>query len=275
MNLSDFKSIRPEYIVTPGSTVDLASFPTAETGPFKRKKEATKALKKFRKRLSALQERFYAWDKKALLIVLQGMDTAGKDGTIKHVMRGVNPQGVTVTSFKVPSAEELAHDYLWRIHKATPKRGMIGIFNRSHYEDVLVVRVHNLVPPEVWSKRYDQINAFEKHLTENGVVILKFFLHISKEEQARRLQARLDTPEKRWKFSKGDLKERALWDDYMAAYTDAVQKCSTEHAPWFIIPSDVKWYRNYVIGQIITETLEELDPQFPEPEEGLDDIVVT
>jgi PPK2 family polyphosphate:nucleotide phosphotransferase len=224
--------------------------------------------------LRALQERFYAWDRKALLIVLQGMDTAGKDGTIKHVMRGVNPQGVNVTSFKVPTPEELAHDYLWRVHKATPKRSMIGIFNRSHYEDVLVVRVHNLVPPEVWELRYDQINAFEKLLAENGVIILKFFLYISKDEQARRLQARLDTPEKRWKFNKGDLKERLLWDDYMAAYTDAVQKCSTEHAPWFIVPSDNKWYRNFVVGSIITETLDELNPQFPDPEEGLGDIIV-
>jgi len=274
MHLSDDRLVGARYIVTPDSSVDLAAWATAETGEFKSKKQAAKALKKFRKSLRDLQERFYAWDKKALLIVLQGMDTAGKDGAIKHVMRGVNPQGVTVTSFKVPSVEELAHDYLWRVHKAAPKRGMIGIFNRSHYEDVLVVRVHNLVPPEVWSQRYDQINAFEKHLVENGVVILKFFLHISKEEQARRLQARLDNPEKRWKFNKSDLKERAMWDDYMAAYTDVVQKCSTEYAPWFIIPSDVKWYRNYVIGQIITETLADLDPQFPEPETGLDDIVI-
>ncbi len=263
-----------KYIVEPGSSVDLAAFPTAENGSFKNKKQASKALKKYRKHLRDLQERFYAWDKKALLVVLQGMDTAGKDGTIKHVMRGVNPQGVTVTSFKAPSAEELAHDYLWRIHKAVPRRGMIGIFNRSHYEDVLIVRVRNLVPPQVWSQRYDQINAFEKHLVENNVVILKFFLHISKEEQARRLQARLDRPEKRWKFNKGDLKERALWDDYIAAYTDALQKCSTDYAPWYVIPSDVKWYRNYLVGKIITETLEALDPQFPEPEEGLDEIVI-
>ena len=268
------KDLRDRYRVPPGSPVDLTAFDTAENGGFRTKKEGAKALKRYRKKLRKLQDRFYAWDKKALLVVLQGMDTAGKDGTIKHVMRGVNPQGVTVTSFKVPSAEELAHDYLWRIHKAVPRRGMIGIFNRSHYEDVLVVRVHNLVPPEVWSQRYDQINAFEKHLTENGVVILKFFLHISKEEQARRLQARLDTPEKRWKFNKGDLKERALWDDYQAAYADALQKCSTSYAPWYVVPSDVKWYRNYVVGQIITETLQDLDPRYPEPEEGLDEVVI-
>jgi len=269
-----FVDVRPQYVVEPGSKVDLSALDTAETGEFQTPKQGKKALKKYRKALAELQERFYAWDKKALLIVLQGMDTAGKDGTIRHVMRGVNPQGVVVTSFKVPTHEEIAHDYLWRVHKAAPKRSMIGIFNRSHYEDVLVVRVHNLVPPEVWSRRYEQINAFEKFLTENDVIVLKFFLHISKEEQARRLQARLDTPEKRWKFNAGDLKERALWDDYMAAYTDAVQKCSTEHAPWYVVPSDNKWYRNYVVGQIITATLYELDPQFPEPEEGLDDVAI-
>ena len=267
--------VRSRYAVKPGTQVDLSILDTAETDDFKSPKDAKKALKKDRKRLAALQERFYAWDNKALLIVLQGMDTAGKDGTIRHVMSGVNPQGVTVTSFKVPTPEERAHDYLWRIHKAAPKRSTIGIFNRSYYEDVLVVRVHNLVSPEVWGQRYEQINAFEKFLTDNNVVVLKFFLHISKDEQARRLQARLDTPEKRWKFNKNDLKERKLWDDYIAAYTDAVQKCSTEYAPWYIVPSDNKWYRNYVVGRIITETLTDLNPQFPEPEEGLDDIVVT
>ncbi len=275
MSKKTFVDMRPRYMARPGAAVDLSALKTAETGDFETPKQGKKALKKYRKVLSDLQERFYAWNKKSLLIVLQGMDTAGKDGTIRHVMSGVNPQGVSVTSFKVPTSEEAAHDYLWRIHKAVPKRSMIGIFNRSYFEDVLVVRVHNLVPPEIWSQRYDQINAFEKFLTDNDVIILKFFLHISKEEQARRLQARLDTPAKRWKFSKADLKERQYWDDYIAAYTDAVQKCSTDHAPWYIIPSDVKWYRNYVVGQIITATLYELDPQFPEPESGLDDIVIT
>ena len=275
MSKKRFDDLRSKYVVEPGSTVDLSSLNTAETGEFKTPKQGKKALKKYRKALSKLQERFYAWDKKAVLVVLQGMDTSGKDGTIRHVMSGVNPQGVVVTSFKVPTAEELAHDYLWRVHKAVPKRGMIGIFNRSHYEDVLVVRVHNLVPPEVWGRRYEEINAFEKFLTDNDVVILKFFLHISREEQARRLQARLDNPDKRWKFNKGDLKERALWDDYTAAYTDAVQKCSTPHAPWYVVPSDNKWYRNYVVGHIITETLHDLNPQFPAPEEALDDIVIT
>ena len=274
MSKKKFEDVRSRYLVQPGTTVDLSAWDTAETGEFTSPKQGEKALKKYRKRLRKLQDRFYAWDKRAMLIVLQGMDTAGKDGTIKHVMRGVNPQGVMVTSFKQPTPEELAHDFLWRIHKAVPKRSLIGIFNRSHYEDVLVVRVHNLVPPEVWQGRYEHINAFEKSLADSGVVILKFFLHISKEEQARRLQARLDNPDKLWKFNKGDLKERQLWDDYMAAYTDAVQKCSTSYAPWYIVPSDQKWYRNFVVGQIITETLAELNPQYPEPEEGLEDVVI-
>jgi len=274
MTLPNQTSYCERYGVHPGKSVDLSSINPADTGDFQNVKAATKALKKTRKQLRQLQDRFYAWHKKSLLIVLQAMDTAGKDGTIKHVMRGVNPQGVTVTSFKVPTPEELSHDYLWRIHKAVPGRGHIGIFNRSHYEDVLVVRVHNLVPPEVWGRRYEQINHFEQHLAENDVVILKFYLHISLEEQARRLQARLDNPDKRWKFSKGDLKERALWPDYMAAYTDALQKCSTEYAPWYIIPSDNKWYRNLVVAQIITETLQNINPQYPEPEEGLDGIQI-
>ncbi len=274
MSLPNHTTFCERYGVRPGAAVDLSTIDPNDTGEFKSLKEASKSLKKLRKKLRKYQDRFYAWNQKSLLIVLQAMDTAGKDGTIKHVMRGVNPQGVTVTSFKVPTPEEYAHDYLWRIHKAVPKKGMIGIFNRSHYEDVLVVRVHNYVPQNVWSRRYEQINSFEQHLAENDVVILKFYLHISLDEQARRLQARLDNPDKRWKFSKGDLKERKLWDDYMAAYTDAIQKCSTQHAPWYIIPSNNKWYRNYVVAQVIVETLKNMDPQYPDPEEGLEDIVV-
>ncbi len=274
MSLPNRTTFCDRYGVRPGTTVDLSAIDPNETGDFKSLKEASKSLKKLRKKLRKYQDRFYAWNQKSLLIVLQAMDTAGKDGTIKHVMRGVNPQGVTVTSFKVPTPEEYAHDYLWRIHKAVPKKGMIGIFNRSHYEDVLVVRVHNYVPPNVWSRRYEQINSFEQHLSENDVIILKFYLHISLDEQARRLQARLDNPDKRWKFSKGDLKERKLWNDYMVAYTDAIQKCSTQHAPWYIIPSNNKWYRNYVVAQVIVETLKNMNPQYPNPEEGLEDIVV-
>ena len=275
MSLPNRTTFCDRYGVRPGTTVDLSAIDPNETGDFKSLKEASKSLKKLRKKLRKYQDRFYAWNQKSLLIVLQAMDTAGKDGTIKHVMRGVNPQGVTVTSFKVPTPEEYAHDYLWRIHKAVPKKGMIGIFNRSHYEDVLVVRVHNYVPQNVWSRRYEQINSFEQHLSENDVIILKFYLHISLDEQARRLQARLDNPDKRWKFSKGDLKERKLWNDYMVAYTDAIQKCSTQHAPWYIIPSNNKWYRNYVVAQVIVETLKNMNPQYPDPEEGLEDIVVT
>jgi PPK2 family polyphosphate:nucleotide phosphotransferase len=263
-----------KYCVKPGAGVDLSAINPEERGDFAGKKQAKSALKQLREDLVKLQERFYAWDKRSILLVLQAMDTGGKDGTIEHVMQGTNPQGVEVTSFKVPTAEEMAHDYLWRVHKAIPARRMIGIFNRSHYEDVLVVRVHNLVPETVWRKRYDEINAFEKLLTDNGTTILKFYLHISKDEQARRLQARLDDPDKRWKFSKGDLKERLLWDDYQAAYTDALSLCSTEYAPWYVIPANHKWYRNYVIANVLVETLRNLAPQFPEPEEGLDDVVV-
>ncbi|NOX61483.1 MAG: polyphosphate kinase 2 family protein [Chloroflexi bacterium] len=263
-----------QYRVEPGTRVDLSARDPDETGPFEKKKKARKELERLRTKLIALQDRFYAWNERSLLIVLQAMDTGGKDGTIKHVMRGVNPQGVQVTSFKAPTQEELAHDYLWRVHKAAPRRGRIGIFNRSHYEDVLVVRVHNLVSESVWSKRYDHINDFERLLADSGTVILKFYLHISREEQARRLQARLDNPDKRWKFSKGDLKERRLWDDYMAAYEDALSRCSTEHAPWYVIPSNRKWYRNLAIMSILVNALEDLNPVYPEPEEGLDHIVI-
>jgi PPK2 family polyphosphate:nucleotide phosphotransferase len=202
------------------------------------------------------------------------MDTGGKDGTIRHVFEGVNPQGVKVASFKVPTPEERAHDYLWRIHKRTPGSGEIVIFNRSHYEDVLVVRVHNIVPEAVWSRRYDQINAFEKQLAEEGTTILKFYLHIDLDEQKERLQARLDEPEKRWKFSKGDLAERKLWDQYTEAYEAVLSKTSTEWAPWYIIPANRKWYRNLIISQAIVDTLQGLDMHYPQPEDGLDGIVI-
>ena len=266
---------RRRYAVTPGNRVDLNAYDPNDPRASKNKDETEDELESLREELVELQERFYAWDKRSLLIVLQAMDTGGKDGVIEHVMKGVNPQGVIVTPFKVPTPEELSHDYLWRVHKAAPARRMIGIFNRSHYEDVLVVRVHNLVPEAKWRQRYDQINDFERLLTDNGAVILKFYLHISKDEQAQRLQARLDDPTKRWKFAIGDLKERALWDDYMAAYTDALSLCSTEAAPWYIIPANRKWYRNLVIASILVETLKELNPQYPEPEAGLDSVVIT
>jgi PPK2 family polyphosphate:nucleotide phosphotransferase len=262
------------FLVPPDTIISLGDYDPGYIGHYGRKAEAKAGLKRNTERLQELQEVMWAEDKHALLIVLQAMDAGGKDGTIKHVMRGVNPQGCQVTSFKVPSKEELAHDYLWRIHKATPKRGYIGIFNRSHYEDVLVVRVHNLVPEAVWSKRYEQINHFEKLLADSGTKILKFFLHISKEEQKERFEARLADPAKNWKFSMGDVEERAYWDDYMRAFEDVLSKCSTPWAPWYIIPSNRKWYRNLVVSETIVETLESLDMRFPPPLPNADQIVV-
>ena len=206
--------------------------------------------------------------------MLQAMDTGGKDGAIRHVFDGVNPQGVRVASFKVPTPEERAHDYLWRVHKQTPGSGEMVIFNRSHYEDVLVVRVHELVPKAVWSRRYEQINNFERMLAEEGTTILKFYLHISPDEQKERLQARLDEPHKNWKFSTGDLAERKRWDEYMQAYEDMLSKTSTKWAPWYIIPANRKWLRNLLMSQIIVDTLEGLDMKYPEPEEGLDKVVI-
>lgn len=213
--------------------------------------------------LIELQRKLYAEGKHKLLVVLQAMDAGGKDGTIQTVLRGVNPQGVHVESFKKPTEEELAHDYLWRIHRSVPRAGMIGVFNRSHYEDVLIVRVEKLVSKSVWKSRFDQINEFEHMLSETGTKLLKFYLHISKQEQAERFQSRLDDPRKNWKFSTEDLQKRKKWDDYMEAYEDAINLCTTEWAPWHVIPSDQKWYRNFAICRIIVEALGELDPQFP------------
>ena len=216
----------------------------------------------------------YAEQKHKVLVVLQGMDTSGKDGVIRHVFEGVNPQGVKVASFKVPTPEELAHDYLWRIHKQTPGKGELVIFNRSHYEDVLVVRVHDLVEKDVWSRRYDQINHFERMLADEGTIILKFFLHISLDEQKKRLQDRLDNPDKHWKFSVGDLKERKLWSEYVKAYEDVLQKTSTEWAPWYLVPANHKWYRDLVIGTILVDTLKGLNMKYPQPADDLSKIVI-
>ena len=263
------------YKVKPGTTVNLAEYDANDNQLFPDGKKASKkALEKFNKKLESLQELLYAEHKHKVLIVLQGMDTSGKDGVIRHVFDGVNPQGVKVASFKVPTPRELDHDYLWRIHQHTPGNGEIVIFNRSQYEDVLVVRVHNLVPLEVWEKRYDQINEFERILAEEGTTILKFYLHIDMDEQKGRLQARLDDPTKQWKFSVGDLKERKRWNEYIAAYEDVLSKTSTKYAPWYIIPSNRKWYRNLMIGEIMVDTLKKLDMQYPEPEEPLDGIVI-
>lgn len=256
----DFSS---KLMVPADQKVKLRKYDPAGTLGHEHDEKTTAKLDKAIKRLDELQDLFYAEKKRALLIVLQGMDAAGKDGTIRHVMSGVSPQGCAVTSFKVPNSEELAHDFLWRIHKAVPEKGMFGIFNRSHYEDVLVVRVHQLVPKDVWKARYGEINRFEKNLAENGVTLLKFFLHISREEQEKRFQERLHDPRKKWKFSKADAAERKRWDDYVAAYEAALSHCSTEHAPWFIIPSDHKWFRNLAISRILVETLEGFDMHYP------------
>jgi PPK2 family polyphosphate:nucleotide phosphotransferase len=253
------------FLVPPNKPVTLSDCDPDYTGSYTSKAETKAELKRNGERLRELQDVLWAEGKHALLIVLQAMDAGGKDGTIKQVMRGVNPQGCHVTSFKVPTEEELDHDYLWRVHRATPRRGYIGIFNRSHYEDVLVVRVHGLAPEAVWQQRYEQINQFEKLLADTGTTILKFFLHISKEEQKERFEARLKDPRKNWKFSMGDVKERSYWDDYTRAYEDALNRCSTPWAPWHVIPADHKWYRNLAISQIIIQTLESLDMHYPPP----------
>ena len=262
------------FLVKPGTKVNLADYDPAYSGGYRRKGDVADQVKRNRQRLRELQQVLWAESQHALLIILQAMDAGGKDGTIRHVFRGVNPQGCQVTSFKVPTSEELAHDFLWRIHKAVPRKGSIGIFNRSHYEDVLVVRVHNLVPPEVWGQRYEQINHFEKLLADTGTTILKFFLYISKEEQKRRFEARLRDPTKNWKFSMGDVKERTYWDDYMQAFEEALSRCSTPWAPWYIIPADHKWYRNLVVSQIIVETLQGLDMHYPPSLPEADTIVI-
>lgn len=259
--------------VKPNQRVKLAEIDPEDTGGLE-KQAAKGILAKNIERLAKLQEVLYAEGKHALLIVLQAMDAGGKDGTIRSIMSGVNPQGVSVTSFKAPTAAELAHDFLWRVHEPVPLRGMIGIFNRSHYEDVLVVRVKNLVPKAIWQPRYEHINNFEQLLADSGVTILKFYLHITKEEQKKRLQARLDQPEKRWKFNPADLGERERWDDYMQAFEDVFEKCSTKAAPWYIVPANKKWYRNVVISETIIKTLESLDMKFPEPAADLDKIVI-
>lgn len=253
------------YRVGSEAGFDPAAWPTREGDDFAGgKKAAKKELADLADRLGELQARLYAEGRQALLIVLQGMDTAGKDSTIRHVFRAVNPQGVRVTSFKKPTALELAHDYLWRVHAQTPARGEIGIFNRSHYEDVLVVRVHDLVPEAVWSRRYDQINAFERLLVEEGTRIVKFFLHISREEQRKRLEARLENPRKNWKFNPADLAERKRWDDYMAAYADALARTSSAYAPWYAVPADRKWQRNLIVASVLVEALEAMNPRYPE-----------
>jgi PPK2 family polyphosphate:nucleotide phosphotransferase len=263
------------YRVRPGKRVNLRECDPGDTSAFDgSEQEAEERLLRLNRQLEDLQELLYAEHKNRLLVALQAMDTGGKDGTIRHVFEGVNPQGVKVASFKVPTQEELDHDFLWRVHKQTPGKGEITIFNRSHYEDVLVVRVHRLVTPEVWRGRYTRINDFERMLAEEGTTILKFFLHISKGEQKKRLQARLDERRKRWRFNVGDLRERKRWQAYMRAYEDAIGKTSTRWAPWYVVPADHKWYRNLVVATIMVDTLKSLKMRYPEPKDKFDRVVI-
>ena len=256
--------LRDKLVVRPDKPFTLADWDPAGTLGFE-KESALEKTERSIARLDELQYLMYAEHRRALLVVLQGMDGAGKDGTIRHVMRGLNPQGCRVTSFKAPSAVEADHDFLWRVHGAAPSAGDVAIFNRSHYEDVLVARVRKLVPKDSWSRRYDHINRFEQLLTDSGVVVAKFFLHISKDEQRRRFEERLRDPTKQWKLSPGDFEDRKHWDQYATAYEEALGRCSTPHAPWFIVPADKKWFRNFAVSHILVETLEALDMRFPKP----------
>ncbi len=266
---------RKRWRVEPGKALKLGRLKSDSTAGAPGDEDSTKAtFPEMWDRLLDLQERLYAESKQSLLVILQALDAAGKDNTIEHVFKGMNPSGVRVSSFKVPTEEERAHDFLWRIHQQTPKRGEIGVFNRSHYEDVLVVRVHDLVPEKVWRPRYRHIRAFERNLLDSNTTIVKLYLNISKDEQRKRLQARIDNPEKHWKFRVADLEERKLWDDYRKAFEEAISETSTRHAPWYVVPADHKWYRNWAVLRILTETLEAMDPQFPKPEGDLSGVVV-
>ncbi len=254
-----------KFRVKPGNSVKLNKIDAAFKDKHEDQASALVEIEKYTHRLRELQYLLYAENKRSLLIILQAMDAGGKDGTINHVLGNMNPQGSRVYGFKIPSAEEAAHDFLWRIHQAAPHRGQVAIFNRSHYEDVLVSRVHKIVPKKVWSKRYDIINDFEKSLVDNGTHILKFYLHISKDEQLRRFKQRIDDPARQWKISESDYKEREYWDEYTKAFEDALSNCSTKHAPWFIIPANHKWFRNLAVSQIVVDMLESLKMKFPEP----------
>ena len=254
-----------QFKVLPGTKVKLKDIDPEFKDGYESHESADDDVAKLQKRLRELQVLLYAQRQHSLLICLQAVDSGGKDGTITHVLGAMNPQGCRVTAFRQPTAEELAHDFLWRAHRAVPARGEVVIFNRSYYEDVLIVRVHNLVPEDIWSRRYDLINAFEKGLIDNDTHILKFYLHISKEEQLKRFADRLDDPSKQWKISEADYKERRFWDDYVLAFEDALSRCSTEHAPWFIIPANYKWFRNLAVARIVVEYLETLNMKYPKP----------
>ena len=273
--LRELSRLAERHSVRKGPKFRLGDVDPGDTSGLKSEAHALKLLQRSTEMLSDMQETLYAQDRWALLLIFQGMDAAGKDSAIKHVMSGVNPQGCDVRSFKAPSPEELDHDYLWRTHKATPERGRIGIFNRSYYEEVLVVRVHRkllaaeqlpepLVSKHIWDERYEDINAHERYLARNGVVIRKFFLHLSREEQRKRFLARLDEPAKRWKFALGDLREREFWSDYQDAYEEMVRQTATKHAPWYVVPADHKWYTRLVVAAAIVDTLAGLDLAYPE-----------
>ena len=260
--------------MVPGEHVLLDQHDPDATGPYSHRRDAQADLDDARARLDRLQGLLWAEHRRSLLVVFQALDTGGKDGVIRNVFSGVNPQGCRVASFKEPSTEELDHDFLWRVHQRVPGRGQIGVFNRSHYEDVLVVRVHDLVPPTVWRARYGLINDFEHLLSSTGTTILKFYLHISKDEQRERFEKRLEDPSKTWKFSAADVREREYWDAYTLAYQEALTRCSTDEAPWFVVPADKKWYRDVVVATIVADTLERLDPQPPAPDPALSSIKI-
>jgi PPK2 family polyphosphate:nucleotide phosphotransferase len=259
--------------VEPGARFLLSRHGTDDTFGWE-KSEAKAELDKVKAKLDLLQQRLYAEKRRSLLLVLQAMDAAGKDGTIRSMLSGLNPAGVQVTSFGVPGGPEAEHDYLWRVHAAVPAKGEIGIFNRSHYEDVLVVRVKDFVPKPVWSKRFDHINSFERMLADEGTTVVKVFLHVSKDEQRERLQERVDDPEKRWKFRAGDLDDRALWPKFQSAYQDAIRRTSTAHAPWYVVPADRNWVRNLAVAKILLHHLERMNPKLPPPAVGVEGLVV-
>jgi PPK2 family polyphosphate:nucleotide phosphotransferase len=261
-----WKKIDEAVRIEPGAKAVLKERDTVGADLFAERKDAEAATADDAQAINDLQDKLWAERKRSLLVVLQGIDTSGKDGTVRHVFSACGPLGIAVTPFGVPNTEELAHDYLWRVHMAAPKKGMLGVFNRSHYEDVLVVKVKQLAAPEVIAQRYGQINDFERYLTENGATVLKFMLHISKDEQKQRLQERLDKPSHNWKFNPGDLEDRKLWRDYEIAYETMLERCSTKHAPWRVIPADKKWRRNAIIAAIVRGTLEDMDPQYPKPD---------
>jgi PPK2 family polyphosphate:nucleotide phosphotransferase len=269
----DWNRLIDELRVKPGEDLRLAKRATDDEFGVT-KDEALARLEHTKERIDVLQQRLYAESTRSVLLVIQAMDAAGKDGTIRNVLAGLNPAGIHVTSFKAPAGPEAQHDYLWRVHQACPQRGDIGVFNRSHYEDVLVVRVKQFVPDPVWRRRYDHIRNFEQQLTDEGTAVVKVFLHVSKAEQARRFQERLDDPEKNWKFRAGDLDDRALWSKFQRAYQDAIAKTSTAAAPWYVVPADSNSRRNMAVAEILRTTLERLDPKIPEPEAGLDNVKI-